>query len=424
MWQFSSSFMLPQSESMGVSEKGQFLKKITNEKEKIMGRHGENIRKRKDGRWEARYTVYDSQKEKRVGKSVYGHTYDEVKKKRADILYLLENPPEMPNSYEEKRKQGVPGNILFETAAEEWLDEVRANDSLKPSTLEKYSMVYYTHLKGILGKTSLDKLTDSNVKEKISDHLSSAMLACNTQKGIYCVLNQILRYASTRYSIMIPIIKRPAFSMYQKPVKIFTEAEQSKLLTILYHQTDIFKMAVLLCMFAGLRIGELCALKWSDIDLDNKTLTVKRTVQRLYAEGSKTKTILVETAPKSSHSMRDIPLPESVINLLLGFQNQKEYIFGGKKPLDPKTMRNHYKKILEEACIAHKTFHTLRHTYATNCVEGGVDTKSLCEMLGHSNVRITLNYYMHPSIDTKRKHVDRLYNFYEKIRGQIKGKAS
>lgn len=387
-----------------------------------MGRHGENIRKRKDGRWEARYMVYDAQKEKKIGKSVYGHTYDEVKKKRADIIYLLENTPKKTDLDVEEQEKNLLKEVLFKTAAEKWLATTKAEDNLKPSTFEKYDTIYRTHLKGLLGETRLDKLTESFIKDKISEHLLESNMACNTQKGIYCVLNQILKYASAQYSIILPSIRRPSFSKYQKPVKIFTEAEQSKLLTTLYHQIDIFKMAVLLCMFAGLRIGELSALKWSDIDSDNKILTIKRTVQRLYVEGSKTKTALVETVPKSSHSMREIPLPDSIIKLLLEFQNDKEYIFGGDKPLDPKTMRNHYKKILEEVGITYKTFHTLRHTYATNCVEGGVDTKSLCEMLGHSNVKITLNYYMHPSIDTKRRYAEKLFDFYKKIHGQNEGK--
>lgn len=381
-----------------------------------MGRHGENIRKRKDGRWEARYMVYDVQKEKKVGKSVYGHTYDEAKKKRADIMYLLENPPA-------KTQQAVIKNILFDKAAEQWLDAVKARKDLKPSTFEKYSMVYHTHLKGALGKAGLDELTDSFIKEKISDHLSVTMPSFNTQKGIYCVLNQILKYASVYYSSVLPSIQKPVLKAVPKPIKVFTKTEQSKLFTTLYHQIDLFKMAVLLCIFTGLRIGELCSLKWSDIDTENKIFTVKRTVQRLYINDSITKTALVETVPKSCHSMREIPLPNSIMKLLLNFQNDKEYIFGGNKPLDPKTMRNHYKKILEEAGIPYKTFHTLRHTYATNSVENGVDTKSLCELLGHSSVQITLNYYMHPSIETKRRQADKLYDFYEEIRGQIKGNA-
>ncbi len=367
---------------------GQKIKILENtkEKEKIMGRHGENIRKRKDGRWEARYMVYDTQKGKKIGKSVYGHTYDEVKRKRANIIYLLKNSSKKTDSNAEKQEKNSLKDVLFKTVAEQWLVTTKADDNLKPSTLEKYSVIYHTHLKEVFGETSLDTLTESFVKEKISNHLATVMLACNTQKGIYCVLNQILKYASTRYPIILPSIKRPSFNKYQKPVKIFTEAEQSKLLIALYYQTDIFKMAMLLCMFAGLRIGETCSLKWSDIDSDNKILTIKRTVQRLYVEGFKTKTALVETVPKSIHSMREIPLPNSIIKLLLDFQNDKEYIFGGDKPLDPKTMRNHYKKILKEVGITYKTFHTLRHTYATNCVEGGVDTKSLCELLGHSSV--------------------------------------
>lgn len=391
-------------------------RKIANERERIMGRHGENIRKRKDGRWEARYTVYDVQKGKKVGKSVYGHTYDEVKKKRADIIYLLENPSE-------NTKQGFPKGILFETLAEEWLEMAKEKGCLKPSTLEKYTMIYRTHIKGLLGTAELNQVTDSFVKEKISDHLSAGTLSCNTQKGIYCVLNQILKYASACYSVMLPSIKRPVFKTSPKPAKIFTQAEQSKLIMRLYHHVDLFKTAVLLCMFTGLRIGEVSALKWSDIDVENKVLIVTRTVQRLYKEGSKTKTALVVTAPKSSHSMREIPLPDYIIKLLSDFQNGKEYIFGGDKPLDPRTMRNNYKKLLEEAGISYKSFHTLRHTYATNCVESGMDTKSLCEMLGHSNVTITLNYYTHPSIDAKRRQADRLYDFYEKIRGQNEGKA-
>ncbi len=400
-----------------------FFSKTEDEKEKIMGRHGENIRKRKDGRWEARYIVYDVQKEKKIVKSVYGHTYDEAKKKRAGIIYRLEHLIEKTSSGIKKPEQDISKDVLFKIAAEEWLDAVKANNGLKPSTSEKYNMIYHTHLKKALGGIRLDELTESLIEEKISDHLQAGVLSCNTQKGIYCVLNKILKYASARYSIILPSVNRPAFGTCPKSVKIFTESEQAKLLATLYCQTDLFKMAVLLCLFTGLRIGELCALKWSDIDWDNKTLTIKRTVQRLYVEGVKTKTALVETAPKSSHSMREIPLPDSIIKLLMGFWDDKEYIFGGGRPLDPRTMRNHYRKILEEVGVAYKNFHTLRHTYATNCVEGGVDTKSLCEMLGHSSIKITLNYYMHPSIDTKRRHVERLFDFYEKIHGQIKGRA-
>lgn len=387
-----------------------------------MGRHGENIRKRKDGRWEARYTVYGFQGERKVVKSVYGHTYEEVKRKRADIIDYAKNSSENTNKRLINEKNNSSNDILFETVAIEWLNMIKLNNDLKPSTIEKYSMVYHTHLSSILDKTRLDELTASLMVEKVSEHISINALAINTQKGIYCVLKQILKYASERYDIQLPSINKIIFNAYKKPVMTFTEIEQSRLLSTLYRQMDIYKVAVLLCMFAGLRIGELCTLKWSDIGTDSKMITIKRTVQRLYIENSKT--ALVETAPKSNYSIRDIPLPDSIMELMQSFQNNKEYIFGGDKPLEPRTMRNHYKKILEEANISYRTFHTLRHTYATNCIERGVDTKSLCEMLGHSDIKVTLNYYIHPSIDTKRKHMGRLYDFYEKICSQVKRNVS
>lgn len=181
---------------------------------------------------------------------------------------------------------------------------------------------------------------------------------------------------------------------------------------------DIYKLAVLICLFTGLRLGELCALKWSDIDFDHKILRVSRTVQRLYMEGGRTKTILVETPPKSEYSKREIPLSETMFELLMAFHGSEEYIFGKDKPLEPRTLQNHFKKVLKEAKLTDNNFHVLRHTFSTNCIEEGIDVKSLSEMLGHSDIQITLNRYVHPSMNTKRKHMDALSEFYGQICGQ------
>jgi len=374
--------------------------------------------------------AYDAGKGEKVLKSFYGHSYEEVKQKRFAFISLSKKTSAQTGADDVQQEQQILQNVLFRTVAEEWLETVK--NGQKASTYEKYSMVYHSHLEGALGTTAIGSITDSFVKEKIFEPLSDCKQSDSKlsdksdslQKSIYCVLNRILKYASCQYSIMLPGIQKPASGIFKKTVKVFTKKEQARLLSALYHQMDLFKMAVLLCLFTGLRLGELCALKWSDIDYENKTLSVKRTVQRLYVEGRDTKTALVETEPKSHRSRREIPLQDTVIKLLLGFQNNKEYIFGGDKPLDPRTMQNHYKKILEEAEVAYKNFHALRHTYATNCIEGGTDVKSLSEMLGHSSVQITMNYYVHPSMDTKRRYADRLCEFYAEIQGQIQGKAS
>lgn len=381
-----------------------------------MGRHGENIRKRSDGRWEARYMAYDSEKEGKVCRSVYGHTYEEAKKKRMEALSRDKFYAETENI--SGQTVDVLQNAAFGTMAEEWLAAVKSEH--KASTFEKYSFVYQSYLKPTLGGITLLQVTEKFVYDSLE---SCKSVSESLQKSIYGVLNGILKYAAERYHITLPGIKRLSVKRHRKEAETFTKTEQGKLLSVLCSNTDRFKLGILLCLFTGLRLGELCALKWSDIDFSNKTLTIRRTVQRLYVEGGSAKTALTETSPKSGNSKREIPLQNTIAALLMNFQNEKEYVFGGDKPLDPRTMQNHYKRILKEAGITYKNFHTLRHTYATNCIEGGTDVKSLSEMLGHSSIKITLNYYVHPSMDTKRMYADSLCEFYAKLQGQVLGRA-
>lgn len=369
-----------------------------------MARHGENIRKRKDGRWEGRYLVYDKEKGKKRYRSVYASTYEEVREKMA------EEKNKGTNRQEGIRYKAALGDIRLSDMAQEWLEDIK--DKKKPSTYVKYNLVYHNHIEKIFRDTMLADLTDGFVEEELPDYLSESIY-----KSIYCVMNQILKFTARRYFVTVPILKKPSCEGKNKPVKVLAKSEQKKLILVLYKATDRFKMAVLMCLFTGLRLGELCALKWEDIDFENKILTVSRTVQRLYAEGYETKTVLVESVPKSECSHREIPLSDAALEWFIKFQNGKEYVFGGSKPLEPKTMQYHFKKILKEAELPNKNFHILRHTFSTNCIEGGTDVKSLSEMLGHSNVQITLNRYVHPSMDTKRRYIDKLLGFYGQIHG-------
>lgn len=380
-----------------------------------MGRHGENVRKRSDGRWEARYMAYDEDKGGKIYRSVYGHSYEEVKLKR---VAAIKNDVGLPGRKDTQKPEAdrTLDNIPFGTVAEKWLTIIRAEQ--KPSTCEKYSLIYHNYLEEVLGSSAIKWITEKYIRERL---VSCEAASNSLKKSIYCVLNGILRYASELYQIVLPNMKSSPSGICRTTAEAFIKSEQAKLLAALCQKMDLFKMAVMLCLFTGLRLGELCALKWKDIDFISKTLTIKRTVQRLYVENGSTKTALVETTPKSIHSRREIPLQNTIVTLLLRYQNGNEYVFGGNKPLDPRTMQNHYKKIMKEAGVPFQNFHTLRHTYATNCIEGGVDVKSLSEMLGHSNVKITLNYYVHPSMDTKRMYADSLCKFYDRINGQILG---
>ncbi len=377
-----------------------------------MARHGENIRHRKDGRWEGRYKVYNEEKGKEVYVSVYGKSYQEAKEK----LTMKKILPKT-ETVRTKAMQTAGAELLFGNMAEKWLAVVK--QTKKMSTYVKYTQVYKNHIEELFQNVPLSEMTDAAVKEKLfqkrggSNAMSDSLL-----KSIYCILNQALKFASENYSVAMPSLKKSVFADKKKPVQALSIKEQIKLFTVLWHDMDIFKLAVFLCLHTGLRLGELCALKWADIDLANRILTVDRTVQRLPVEGHGHKTILWEGEPKSGCSRRDIPLSEELAGLLIQFQNGKEYIFGGDRPLEPRTMQNHFKKILGEAGLPDKNFHMLRHTFATNCVEGNVDVKSLSELLGHSDVRITLNRYVHSSIDAKRKHIGSLCMFYGQVYGQ------
>lgn len=370
-----------------------------------MARHGENIRKRNDGRWEARYTV--NKDGKKACRSVYGATYEEAKSRRAAAMASHEGRPE--------QKALLCRDILFDTMAQEWLAAVKAGR--KPSTYEKYRFIYSRHLEAPLGSVPIGQVTEGLVAGCFPEASGSLL------KSICCVANSILKYASNRCQAPLPEIKRPAQAARTKAACTFTNGEQAKLFKALYHEMDLFKLAVLLCLSTGLRLGEVCALKWSDIDFEGRTLFVKRTVQRLYVRGRATKTALVETEPKSACSKREIPLPDDVAGLLLGFREDGEYVFGKDGPVDPRTMQYHYKKIFGEAGVPYKNFHTLRHTYATNSIEGGADVKSLSEVLGHSGIQVTMSCYVHPTMDTKRRHADSLWGFYQRIQGQVQGMA-
>jgi len=371
-----------------------------------MARHGENIRKRKDGRWEGRYLVYSAEKQKKLYRSVYGRTYAEVKARLTTQKNLLKKPAQacaLP----------ITGNILLTDVVKAWLEDIKTRR--KPSTFVKYHLLYQHYVEKLFQNVCLSELTEALVKEKIPSSLSESI-----QKSLYCIINQTLKFTSLRYGITVPTVKRPAVNKKKQPIAVLSTAEQARLLAVLQQETDCFKMAVLLCFYTGLRLGELCALKWEDIDFERKLIRVNRTVQRLYVEGHKTKTILLETTPKSAYSRREIPLSSAILKQLCKLRRDTVYVFGGKKPMEPRTMQYHFKKLLQEAGLPEKNFHILRHTFATNCIEGGTDVKSLSELLGHSEVQITLNRYVHPSMETKRRHLDMLSLFY----GQIYGQAS
>lgn len=371
-----------------------------------MARRGENIRKRKDGRWEGRYSLCIDGNKKTY--SVYAGTYSEIKKK---LAYAKETAQSIPKPTSAASKTG---NDLFRDIALAWLQYVR--EKRKYSTYVKYRNLYDKYL------TDLDGLLFADLsKHRITEMLSAlnAKESPVLKNAVYGILNQMIRYGNEQGGYSITPFSRKQDPAKKKAVGIFNISEQQKLLKVLYEGTDNYKKGIIICLFTGLRLGEISALKWSSIDFETGTLLVNTTVQRIAVEGYPTKTILYENPPKSDCSIREIPLSDGVIEILKSIPRRGIYVLNADRPMEPRTYENKLKSYLHEAGIPPRNFHTLRHTFATNCIESGMDVKSLSEILGHADVQLTLNRYVHPTIETKRHHMNSLCAAYGQFLGQL-----
>ncbi len=374
-----------------------------------MSRKGENITKRKDGRWEARYIKGRDLNEKAIYAYLYAHSYSEAReKKRLAMQESIQNI---------SRKDC---NVY--TVACEFLNSKRCN--VKESTFVHYSQIIEKYIRPFIGEAKVSAIS-SIVLESFTNQLlnngkigSKGGLSNKTVREILALLKQIMTYAYKKGYIG----KVPAFisvpAVPKKAVKILTHKEQVALEKYTKNSDDK-AFGIYLCLYTGLRLGELCALKWSDINIKDQTILISRTIQRIEDRdqmfGKKTKVII--DSPKTESSHRYVPIPNDIAQKLA---ERKEkicdenhfFLSGTSKYIEPRTYYKYYKKCEKDCGIGDYTFHALRHTFATRCIECGFDAKSLSEILGHSNVKITMERYTHPSMDLKRKYIECLYNSF------------
>ena len=253
---------------------------------------------------------------------------------------------------------------------------------------------------------------------------SGKTLAEKTVSFILSVLKQIFQYAKDELDIPVADLKSISVRQRTKPLRVFSLAEQQVLTQFLRQRGRTSDIGILLALYTGLRIGELCALTWKDISLDEQTLYVRHTMQRLQSlEDREKKTYVQISAPKSACSVRQIPLPAELSQLLEERKCEPDcYFLTGSRDfyVEPRTMENRFKAVCQACNITGATFHTCRHTFATRCIELGFDVKSLSEILGHASVGITMNRYVHPSMEYKRENMKRLSAIWEKDVSQSK----
>ena len=234
----------------------------------------------------------------------------------------------------------------------------------------------------------------------------------STVQNLVMLIKQVLKYATRKGFMENTIIEIHFAPQYlEKGQKVFNPKEQAQLIQAVLEDLNCKTFGILLCINSGLRIGELCALKWGDIDLINGTIRVTKTLQRIYTENEENKTEIIITAPKTPTSVREVPLSKRILSIINTFHSKtaEHYVLTDTEHyMEPRTFRRFYKLFLKKNDIKELRFHCLRHTFATRCIEGGADYKSVSEILGHATINTTLNMYVHPQLEEKRKCVELL----------------
>lgn len=303
----------------------------------------------------------------------------------------------------------------FGDIAGEWFESVRMQ--IKESSSNKYKNLLDSYIYPCFGSVPLSNLTCDFIEAYCNElrcrgGRNGTGLSAKTTADILTIIRSILQFAA-RCGKDIPCDARLIRIRREfKEMRVLNNSEQEKLCQYLYANLNLCNLGILVCLFTGIRIGEICALRWEDISLYDQTIHVHQTMQRIQDKsGAGQKTKIVITTPKSLCSIRTIPIPDSLSRLIASqkksgtgfFLTNSEYQY-----IEPRTMQNWFKRALKQSFVAPANYHSLRHTFATRCVELGFDAKSLSEILGHASVNITMNRYVHPPMSLKRENMQRL----------------
>lgn len=368
-----------------------------------MARRGENIFKRKDGRWEARY-IHHYENGKAKYRYLYGSSYREVKQKKLE---------EQQNGREETASEQLMP--VFSVLASSWLADIKV--SVKESTYTRYHRIVTRYLVPVVGNESLHAMDTRRfigLQQELTEHggKDGTPLAQKTVSDILCVAKAILRYGRELGYLCPEIGRIKCIKRRKKEISVFPEEKRLRLERNLLNSGDRDSIGILITLFTGIRIGELCGLQWGDIDFDSGVINVRRTVERIADLDPSTpgKTKVIVSEPKTENAERNIPLPSFLLERLYACRQPEAYyiLTGNINYTEPHRVYIRYQKYLSRNGYGEYTFHALRHTFATRCVELGFDIKTLSEILGHANISTTLAIYVHPSVQQKKAQMERL----------------
>lgn len=358
-----------------------------------MSKKGENIYKRKDGRWEGRYIKASSQSSPMRYGYVYGKSYSETKAKLTLVKAKHIIDPTPFQTY-----KGTFSDWLVY-----WLQTMVRND-VKATTYTNYVRLANKHLLPFLGDKKLTNIQIQDLQSFVY-HLKQIGLAPGSINNIFTLLKKCLNEAKKQaYIKENPALYIVLPKQKRKEVSVLTLAQQRKLekQALLDPQCS----PIILSLYSGMRLGEISGLKWSDIDLENNVIHVQRTVSRIMndSQGIR-KTKIIEGTPKSADSARKIPLAKNLKQYVCAkkIYSKSEYVVtDGTGRIDPRTIANRFKKDLEKAGLSETNFHVLRHTFATRCIENDVDIASVSKILGHKSIKMTLDIYTSSLFETRQ----------------------
>lgn len=373
-----------------------------------MSRRGENIFKRQDGRWEARYIKAHDENGRAVYGYIYRHSYLEAKKAQAEAKTACGNQKSL-------KGRRFSSQITLGEHMNLWLNSMQM--SVKKSTYSNYDGLIRRHIDPVLGRIPLSKIDSETIQAYVNQKLQSGRI---DGKGCLCVktvrdIAGILKRGLASAGITIHI-KLPKYSLPK--LRVLTREEQMALIKTAKGAKNTTGLGVMISLFTGIRIGELCSLKWSDIAFDKGVIKINKTLQRIHncGQDGKNKTVISIDTPKSECSVREIPLPSFLVchmaQLKKHAQDEDYILSGNRQYVEPRLCQYRFKKFLKKAGIDDINYHALRHTFATRCVELGIDVKTISELLGHSNVNITLNRYVHPAFEVRKNCIETLVNAF------------
>jgi len=283
---------------------------------------------------------------------------------------------------------------------------------IKKSSFSAYALLVENHILPSFGNHY--NINEAEVQAFVFRKLEQG-LSQKTIKDILIVLKMILKFGAKNnwleykaFDIQYPTIRE------NQTVEILSRTHQKKIMHHIREHFTFRNLGVYLCLSTGMRIGEVCALTWEDIDTENGIINISKTIQRIYTiESGIRKTELILDTPKTKNSIREVPMNRDLLRMLKPIKkimNPNFFVLTNEvKPTEPRTYRSYYKKFMQELEMPDLKFHGLRHSFATRCIESKCDYKTVSVLLGHSNISTTLNLYVHPNIEQKKKAIDQMY---------------